>query len=54
VSGTSCTPDGKFSSGDSLTRPPATFEKKFDERGSFPYFCDPHCGLGMTGKVIVE
>ena|SRR5688572_5656989 len=54
VSGSSCTSDGKFTSGANTVGPGATFEKKFDAAGTFPYFCDPHCGAGMTGKVIVE
>ncbi len=52
VSGTSCSSDGKFTSG-----PPASgtsFERTFDEAGTFDYFCTPHCSMGMTGKVIVE
>lgn len=53
VSGSGCSPDGKFSSGE-LQSPPSTFEQKFESAGSFPYYCDPHCGMGMTGKVIVD
>jgi plastocyanin len=54
VSGASCTPDGKFTSGTSTDGPPATYEHTFDTPGTYPYFCDPHCGIGMTGKVVVE
>ncbi len=54
VSGESCTPDGKFTSGNDTVGPGATFEQKFETAGTFPYYCDPHCGIGMTGKVIVE
>jgi plastocyanin len=54
VSGSSCTPDGKFTSGDGTVGPGATFERKFETAGTFPYYCDPHCGVGMTGKIIVE
>jgi plastocyanin len=53
VSGASCTPDGKFNSGNTVSAP-ATFERKFTETGAFPYFCDPHCSMGMTGTVTVE
>jgi plastocyanin len=53
VSGATCTPDGKFTSG-STVGPGSTFEHTFDKPGTFPYYCDPHCGIGMTGKVIVE
>lgn len=31
-----------------------TFEVTFDEAGTYPYFCDPHRDLGMTGTVVVE
>lgn len=54
VSGAACSPDGKFTSGTSTDGPPATFEHTFDKPGTYPYYCDPHCGIGMTGKVIVE
>jgi plastocyanin len=53
ISGASCAPDGKFSSG-STEDVPTTFEHKFTEAGAFPYFCDPHCSIGMVGKVTVE
>jgi len=52
VSGTSCTDDGKFKSGAPVGG--GTFEHKFETAGSFPYFCTPHCTMGMTGEVIVE
>lgn len=52
VSGASCTPDNKFVSGSAQSK--GTFEHTFDAAGTFPYFCNPHCGVGMTGKVIVE
>ncbi len=53
VSGAGCTSDGKFTSG-ALTSAPSTFEQKFEKSGSFPYYCDPHCTMGMTGTVVVE
>lgn len=31
-----------------------TFEVRFDQPGSYPYYCVPHRSLGMTGTVIVE
>lgn len=51
-SGTTCAPNGKFSSGDPVAG--ATFEQKFDTAGTFDYFCSVHCGSGMVGKVIVQ
>jgi plastocyanin len=54
VSGSSCVPDKKFTSSTSTDGPGSTYEHTFDKPGSYPYFCDPHCGIGMTGKVIVE
>lgn len=51
-SGKSCTPDGKFSSGEPVAG--GTFEQKFDTAGTFDYFCSVHCGSGMVGKVIVQ
>ena len=52
VSGTSCTDDGKFKSGAPMSG--GTFEHKFETAGTYPYFCTPHCTMGMTGEVIVE
>ena len=52
VSGTSCTDDGKFKSGAPVGG--GTFDQKFETAGTFPYFCTPHCSMGMTGEVIVE
>ena len=54
VSGATCTPDGKFSSGAKTVGPGSTYEHTFDKPGTYSYYCDPHCGIGMTGKVIVE
>lgn len=28
--------------------------KKFDKAGTYDYYCTPHRGMGMTGKIIVE
>jgi plastocyanin len=44
-------PDDKF--GASI-RSGGTFEKKFEVAGSFPYYCEPHCSMGMKGEIIVE
>lgn len=34
--------------------PGESFEIKFTEPGVYPYYCEPHRGAGMIGKVIVE
>ncbi len=52
VSGTNCTDDGKFKSGAPMAG--GTFEHKFETAGTFPYYCTPHCTMGMVGQVIVE
>jgi plastocyanin len=53
VSGPDCaTDDGKFKSGAPVAG--GTFDKKFETAGTFPYYCQPHCGMGMKGEVIVE
>jgi len=51
VSGTNCTDDGKFKS---ELMGGGTYDKKFDTAGTFPYYCTPHCTMGMVGEVIVE
>ena len=54
TSGSLCTPDGKFNA--NIASPNSlTFEYQIPHAfsGSLPYFCVPHCGLGMTGNVTV-
>ncbi|MGZ3424298.1 MAG: cupredoxin domain-containing protein [Polyangiales bacterium] len=51
-SGSTCTPDGKFSSGDPQSG--GTWRKTFDTAGVFPYFCTPHCNLNQTGTLTVQ
>lgn len=31
-----------------------TFDVTFDQAGAFPYYCNPHRSLGMTGTIVVE
>lgn len=52
TSGTNCTPDGLFDSG--LLGLNDTFGYRFNNEGSYPYFCIPHCAGGMTGSIHVE
>ncbi len=35
-------------------KPKAELESTFSEAGEFSYYCSPHRGAGMAGKVIVE
>jgi plastocyanin len=51
TSGSSCTPDGIWDSG---TKSSGSFSHTFNSAGHFPYFCTPHCGVGMTGTVEVQ
>ena len=44
--------DGNFKSGAPVGG--GTFDKKFETAGTFPYYCQPHCQMGMRGEVIVE
>ncbi len=34
--------------------PGESFETTFTEAGEYPYYCEPHRGAGMVGKVIVQ
>lgn len=43
---------GAFDSG--LFMAEATFDHTFDTAGTYDYYCEPHRGAGMVGKVIVE
>lgn len=51
VSGENCTEDGKFKSGASQAG--GTYEHVFETAGTFPYYCEPHCSVGMTGTITV-
>jgi plastocyanin len=37
-----------------IQKPKAELESTFSEAGEFSYYCSPHRGAGMAGKVIVE
>lgn len=37
-----------------LFSPGESFETTFTEPGSYNYYCEPHRGAGMVGKVVVE
>jgi plastocyanin len=35
-------------------KPKAELESTFNEAGEFAYYCSPHRGAGMQGKVVVQ
>jgi plastocyanin len=37
-----------------LFSPGESFETTFKDAGEYSYFCQPHRGAGMVGKVVVE
>lgn len=39
---------------DYLNAPGEKHSAKFDTAGSYSYYCEPHQGAGMVGKVIVQ
>ena len=39
---------------DYLNAPGETYTVKFDTAGSYSYYCEPHQGAGMVGKIIVQ
>src|SRR5512147_945851 len=52
TSGTECLPDGGWTTG--IMNPAQTSAYiTVSTVGTFPYFCRFHCGMGMTGEVIV-
>jgi plastocyanin len=52
TSGTPCVADMLWNS--NLNSTTTQFTRQFLEApGTLPYFCSPHCGLGMTGQVVV-
>jgi plastocyanin len=54
TSGTNCTADGWFDSPLNSGNPTFTWDVPMDASGDIPYFCQPHCVMGMTGVIIVE
>lgn len=51
TSGTNCSADGLWNSG--LIAPGNSFSFAFDSAADYPYFCIPHCNLGMIGLISV-
>jgi plastocyanin len=39
---------------DYLNAPGESVTTKFTTAGSYSYYCEPHQGAGMAGKVIVQ
>ena len=37
-----------------VTEANEVFEHTFHDEGTFPYFCEPHQAVGMTGRIRVE
>lgn len=54
TSGTSCTANGLFDSPLNSGSPTFTWYVPSDATGYIPYFCAPHCAMGMTGVIVVE
>jgi len=53
TSGIPCTPDGLFHSDLNGSNPTFTWDVPMDALGDIPYFCDPHCLMGMHGMISV-
>jgi len=51
-------PDGvnveSLSREDYLNAPGETYTVKFDKAGTYGYYCEPHRGAGMKGKITVQ
>ena len=37
-----------------LFSPGESFESTFNEAGEYTYYCEPHRGAGMVGKIVVQ
>ena len=44
----------QYSHSDLAFNPGESWEETFSEAGTFDFYCEPHRGAGMVGKVIVE
>ena len=53
TSGTECTPDGQWTSGQIAPGGTSPF-LVFNTEGSFPYYCRFHCEIGMVGHLEVS
>merc|ERR1711985_32801 len=45
---------GKISREDYLNAAGETYTVKFDKAGEYGYYCEPHQGAGMKGKIVVQ
>lgn len=63
VSGSGGTPDNWFCSDPTMAgncatsavkSPPNSYEFQFTVKGTYPYYCRPHLGAGMTGTIVVN
>ncbi|GAB4325249.1 MAG: hypothetical protein Kow0074_18800 [Candidatus Zixiibacteriota bacterium] len=52
TSGSGCSSDGLWN--EPISSSNRSYERQFNDAGTFPYFCIPHCGSGMTGVITVE
>jgi plastocyanin len=52
TSGSGCNADMFWDSGTLFSG--QSFQRVFDQAGTFPYFCTFHCSVGMTGTVTVN
>lgn len=49
------TPDGHSEwESKTLSGNTTVFEHRFDNAGTFPYYCEPHRDSGMTGTIVVQ
>merc|ERR1711964_913981 len=39
---------------DYLNAPGETVSTKFDKPGTYGYYCEPHRGAGMVGKIVAQ
>jgi len=45
---------GAISHEDYFNAPGETYSVSFDKAGTYEYYCEPHVGAGMAGKVVVS
>lgn len=54
TSGTECTPDGLFDGVLDAANPVFEWTVPDDASGLVPYYCTPHCEMGMVGSLFVD
>ncbi|KAG0057820.1 hypothetical protein BGZ83_000007 [Gryganskiella cystojenkinii] len=54
IHGDNCQSQGAKFKSSMMTPGAPSYIYRFDQVGTYPYFCEPHCALNMKGSVTVK